>query len=625
MTMRFIRVLLFATIPLTLSCQSVHSNTPPSGNPVNPNPVNPSPVNPSPSNPNTINAASCSRDDVSAALSSIVADNTTVNIPAGACTWSTGLVYTQTNSFTWQGAGAQSAGPYGVNATTGSDVTIIYDNIDHSVGDPGVVKITTIAGKSLRITGTAFLNAPGNTSHGFNGIVRISGPSTSVRLDHNHFNSSNAPNWSNLDVRFSDVLGVFDHNFVEFHKNSIGIFDPNWQSPTCTGSCTNGHGSWNDLSYWGSSQAMFLEDNTISGLAPLITHFNDCSEGGRYVIRHNTMLHGAATQQHNGAGGNEGCRASEEYQNYAVNDSTPTGAFLYGRAGGSLVWGNTISGYFAVEGAYNDRSSSGQVDHSGPAPNGFGMAAGLTPHVGTVTVSGNTITQASGDTFDTNWIPGTVMIVVDGSTNQWVQINAVTSATSATILTGSGESVTCAASPCDYYVGSPWDGNTDYYGYPTINQMGRGKGDLLSGGFPDMINTTTGTQSYTHEALDPIYVWDNKLSSANTYWATGAIYNFVSKLIQENRDYYLELPNQDEPSGVNCAGQSACTAGIGQGTLAQRPANCMTGVGYWETDYNQLDKCSTTNTWSTQNCATGVDANGACFYQPYIYPHPLDH
>src|SRR5215831_20119973 len=90
---------------LTLSCQSAQVSTPPSGNPINPNP----------SNPNTINAASCSRHDVSAALSSIVADNTTVNIPAGTCAWSTRLTYVQKHSFILQGAGAQSAGAYGVN------------------------------------------------------------------------------------------------------------------------------------------------------------------------------------------------------------------------------------------------------------------------------------------------------------------------------------------------------------------------------------------------------------------------------------------------------------------------------------------------------------------------------
>ena len=61
------------------------------------------------------------------------------------------------------------------------------------------------------------------------------------------------------------------------------------------------------------------------------------------------------------------------------------------------------------------------------------------------------------------------------------------------------------------------------------------------------------------------------------------------------------------------------TTGVGEGLLANRPATCTTGVGYWATDqgsWNQIGedglfyRCTSTNTW-------------AAYYTPYDYPHPL--
>lgn len=79
--------------------------------------------------------------------------------------------------------------------------------------------------------------------------------------------------------------------------------------------------------------------------------------------------------------------------------------------------------------------------------------------------------------------------------------------------------------------------------------------------------------------------------------------------IQANRDYYTYSASFNG------------TTGVGQGTLASRPATCTTGVGYWATDQGewnsrqagndgQLYKCTATNTW-------------ALYYTPYTYPHPL--
>ncbi len=54
----------------------------------------------------------------------------------------------------------------------------------------------------------------------------------------------------------------------------------------------------------------------------------------------------------------------------------------------------------------------------------------------------------------------------------------------------------------------PWDGNTDIYGYPAIDQVGRGMAlDKIRGVSP--INQRTGAAAWPRNVLEPVYVWSN--------------------------------------------------------------------------------------------------------------------
>ena len=88
-----------------------------------------------------------------------------------------------------------------------------------------------------------------------------------------------------------------------------------------------------------------------------------------------------------------------------------------------------------------------------------------------------------------------------------------------------------------------------------------------------------------------------------------------------SRDFYVENSNQAAQSSPTAPFDGTNTAGIGHGTLANRPTTCATGVGYWATDQGnwnhsgsggqgQLYVCTATNTWTS-------------YYTPYTYPHPL--
>jgi hypothetical protein len=146
-------------------------------------------------------------------------------------------------------------------------------------------------------------------------------------------------------------------------------------------------------------------------------------------------------------------------------------------------------------------------------------------------------------------------------------------------------------------VGSAWDqSSTSATGYACIDQLGRGKGDLLAGLFPSKINTALGNAiAWPRQALEPVYEWNNSWSCPScggSFWA-----NYDSGT-QQNRDFYLFTASFNG------------TTGVGSGLISARPSTCALNVGYWATDQSTLYQCSTANTWTV-------------YYKPYTYPHPL--
>jgi hypothetical protein len=155
-----------------------------------------------------------------------------------------------------------------------------------------------------------------------------------------------------------------------------------------------------------------------------------------------------------------------------------------------------------------------------------------------------------------------------------------------------------------------WDGPSP--GYPCLDQPARGAGDLLNGPqtFPNILNTTMGTIFFAHQALSPIYVWNNAYSDAG-FSPEGILTIGAPSLLTDNRDYYQQFGAYGEPGSFDG------TKGVGQGLLSARPSTCTAGpggntpgVGYWATDTNTLYVCNPTSTWTV-------------YYTPYTYPHPL--
>ena len=150
-----------------------------------------------------------------------------------------------------------------------------------------------------------------------------------------------------------------------------------------------------------------------------------------------------------------------------------------------------------------------------------------------------------------------------------------------------------------------------------VDQVGSGLGTLLQGSTPTLV--TTGAAGWPNPALDPVYEAGEVMTAGGLASAVSIANDGTQTRILFNRDVYAEVSQSAQSSPTSPFNG---TTGTGYGTLANRPANCTTGVGYWATDQGnwntfntneegELFTCTATNTWDLK-------------YTPYTYPHPLE-
>jgi len=480
----------------------------------------------------TINAASCNATDVQTAFNSVTASTTTVNIPAGTCNWSTQVTLTVpsgNSTLSILGAG-------NLNILGGGDQTVIEDGY---ASNNSILVITTAGSSSyLRLAGITFEGGSGGSGNPkYNGIVQILGLSQSVRSDHNHFNTTtySSATSSSLEQFNGCIYGVVDHSLFDNPPGSVN----NSVRAYNQGSCYNdslglGDQSWAHSTALGSANFLFAEDNTFNNGAG-----NDCTQGGRYVWRYNTMnmtTPAPTVQTHpTGGGGRErGCRAWEIYNNQL---NAASGNYIccgfWVSSGTGVFWNNTAP--------------------SSPAGGGTGYGNLISGHE----------MRANNNTYPETAPP-----------NGWGYCG--------TAQTGSA---------------SNWDENNDSTGYACLDQIGRGIGDLLVNNFPTVCDSNSSdctsniyTGRWPSQALEPIYEWLDAWSPVPNN--PSHVWNESDSQVTINRDYYL---------GTNDSGNQISfngTSGVGSGVLSARPATCTLNVAYWATDTTTLYQCSAPNTWA---------------------------
>jgi hypothetical protein len=290
----------------------------------------------------TFPAATCNKSDVASAISRALAagSGNTVTIPAGTCTWTTPLTVSLPTSLSIIGAGNSSVG--------GGDQTVLIDNVNHSSTDYMISIDTGAATNVFRWSGIT-IEANGSSTTSNNGVFTIGGASTSVRVDHSHWNQD-----QQLEVNISgQIAGVFDHDIFDLGDLGFRTTASGWSTGTPNQGDGDGDGSWADIATPGASNMVYVEDSVFTNhqmSSP--TPANDCISGGRWVMRFNTFNTGAALQTHptgHDHGNDRGCRYMEIYKNNFTDGQTglsnPEFNTMFWSAGTGFMWGNTINKY----------------------------------------------------------------------------------------------------------------------------------------------------------------------------------------------------------------------------------------------------------------------------------------
>ena len=285
----------------------------------------------------THTAASCSRADVSSAITAALTGDT-VLVPAGAATWSSGITITKGINLIGSGIGNTI-----ITAPAGA---ITYSPSNYSLNTPFRLSGFTF---SLGGSGTGTLvNIGRNPSSPYH-----PGPTqTKIRVDHNRFTNGPAGNTSAHALHiYGAMYGVADNNTFDT------IFYPVKHDPALSGGCCGGQWSWDNwsLTFGAADDNFYMEDNTFSlpayGGESIL---NDCQYSGRYAYRYNTITQAgggnAMLDMHGNQGGGVGdanamwsCFGGELYGNQ-INTGGHGGRFLNQRGGEVLSFFNNFNG-----------------------------------------------------------------------------------------------------------------------------------------------------------------------------------------------------------------------------------------------------------------------------------------
>ena len=537
-----------------------------------------------------ITATSCEQSDVQAAVTKAPV-GATVNIPAGTCTWTSGVTVSDV----------------GINIIgAGTAKTTVIDN----VANGPLFNVTIPAGQTFRLSSMTLTPQRGATSL-YSPIQVIGTCSTSgcpnLRVDNVAFvgwSTSNST-YNGWLILTDNMFGVIDHNVVTQATGGSGGSLANVNHSGYLGVGQYGDNSWSQPTSFGTGNALYLEDNTLEG-GPNLMAITDCDHadavehvgGCRMVVRFNKLTN--TTVQTHGTettGRPRGARQVEVYGNAFMCTNTTQGCATGTnmRSGVALNYSNTYStgaGSWFVTllqlDAYRVNASLG----------GWGSCTGEGPWD-----TNDGVIYASGSITGVGVSNG-VLTVTDStknwSTGQWVSTGNPYSVVNTTlkghpgyeITSNSAASVVAGGYGQDYWNGPPTFRVGDQYqilrASLCIDQPSRSGGRLLSGGTP-----TAGPMNQT---LDPSYEWNDTISAGSTMYGK-RVGSSTAKIIA-NRDYHSEATPFTGASGT------------GTGLLSERPAACVPSVAFWATDANTLYRCSAENTWSK-------------YYRPYGYPHPL--
>jgi hypothetical protein len=480
----------------------------------------------------TINAASCSQTDVQDAFNAVTASTKTINIPAGTCHWTTQVslsVPSGSSTLSVLGAGSQTV-------TGGGDATVLID--DYSGGKPILQFSTAAASSQFRLAGITIKGGSGAVT--YTGMLAIYGNSQNVRIDHCHTDTSTFnPGNASLAIQFSGwIYGVVDHCIIDTTLSGVVVNNGIHVDMGSYGGHSFGDGSWADDTSLGSNKFVYMENNVFNG-----GFTNDCGDGGRFVMRFNT-INAASTQMHVTGGGGRvrGCRAWEMYGNTLFGSNSnpnPPGQVFWIDSGTGVMWGNSApTGYNSLIQMLTMRRNNNTYSQ-GATPGGWGYCG--------------TSFNGTGSNWDQNANASTGFTCLD-------QVGVG----KGDLLANDFPNVTNTATSC----------------------------------------TASSACAWPRQAREPFYEWmDTFASIPNSGKSAFAIQE--SDVNTENSTYFVGGSSFN--GSLSCASAPHCGTGYGTlasrpATCTTGVAYWATDQGNWNTSGNGgegiLYKCTATNTWT---------------------------
>jgi hypothetical protein len=432
----------------------------------------------------------------------------TITLPVGAFTWTTGV--TVTKAITLQGAGFGN--------------TIVRDNVQNAK----IITWTLVAGNASRLTGIEFQDGGGTHSAAPTGAFHVDGSNTegsTFRMDHCYWNNING------SPVFDTVIGVLDHNTFYVLRGGwimVYIYGTRWNGQNY------GDGSWAAATNFGSSQFLFMEDNTFTFNVGGLGTITDAYDGARFVVRYNT-IHDGVLNNHGteSSGRGRGGRAYEAYNN--IYAGSGWNKYLAGsRSGVMLFHDNTISGYWgrsATCGLGNYRTHYPSLPWSGADGANvwdFNETGKFFTGTAAVNNSGTTVTVNGANWTTNQWRGYSVRRLSNVCNSNSLTFALIVSNTSNSITyTDNGGYATPSLSFCS---GDSLEFRKIFH---VLDGIGRAGGSLISGTNP------TPPANWNDQATEACYSWNNVITDAG-----GAHANFgdVDASIRINEHYFNDAP-----------------------------------------------------------------------------------
>ncbi len=422
--------------------------------------------------------------------------------------------------------------------TIANDIQLLGAGVDQTVIVDGGANATTLISWTTssnyfdRLSGFTFKGTT-NSALEYYSSVSISGTCHAFRVDNCKFDTLQTA----YNLSFSGwVYGVVDH--CTWNISGGGAMQLGHDR---YGGYYYGDGSWADPDYWGTTNAIYIESCTFANYvdpSPGAHGALDSENGARFVFRNNKLTNCLVGSHGSESGGRlRSIRTCEMYNNnffWATNNyfnMVPFGFYL--RGGTATVWSNTFVGgiqYGVLMANYREypnpfstwKNISGvnPWDLNNPTQFASGKATGVT----------NAWPMASVKDQNQTWTPGQFNGYFLYNTNAGVGFVII-----------SNDVNTLYFSEYNPYAGGDklvhWSVGDSYkinQVYSTVDQCGRGQGNLLSGDSP--------TPAWPNQAADPVYIWGNSLTMLIPNNVNNARGNSQSMTIQRGRDWIDDVP-----------------------------------------------------------------------------------